>query len=96
MLSMCAAFARLLQLNLVLHFAEIYSHESTPSRTKARHIVPAADYVASSANMRAVEDHCSTRMLAGTSRRLLDELHHVGHVIEIRLIMVRFLPVYAL
>lgn len=77
-LSMCAAFVRLLQLNLVLHFAEIHSRESIPSRAKARHIIPAADYVASSTNMRAVEDHRSIRMLAGTSRRLLDELHHVG------------------
>lgn len=55
----CAAFARLLQLNLVLYLAEVQSRESTPPRAKARHVIPAAGYVASSANMRDVEDHCS-------------------------------------
>lgn len=33
-------------------------------------------------------------MLVGTSRRLLDELHHAGIPVEIRLVMVHFLPVY--
>lgn len=33
-------------------------------------------------------------MLVGNNRRLLDELRHVGIPIEIRLVMVRFLPIY--